>query len=522
MYDVLIKNGLIVDGSGKAAFRGDLAVKDGKIVKVAPAIPGEAKQCLNAQGLVVAPGFIDCHNHSDADALLGSSSYYSLEQGVTTQITGHCGYSPAPYYDGAMPRLKSQLPAVAFAQLAEQAKTMTSFMRAAEQAKLGTNMAFFVGHHNIRGKTMGLGAEAPTAAQLSAMQADLTEAMEAGCLGMSSGLIYAPSGHADTQELIALAKVMAPYGGIYASHIRNEADRAAAAVEEAIRIGDETGVQVHISHLKVIGLHNEGLSEKLLRLIDNANARGVRVYADQYPFHASSAALKSRIPVFYHAGGMEKFIERLRQQAIRNEISISDADYESMLITSLPVTREYENRTVGQIAREEHKRPIDVLCEILIANDGAGQGIYFNQPEQDMLRILSHPYVFGCSDSSNLPDERMDPETSAGRHPRGQAAIVRRLQLQRDHKLCSMEEAVYRVTGGPAAAFGLHGQGLLKEGYDANITVFDYERLRAHATYQHPFRNNEGIHWVLVNGKLAVSAGRVTEERAGKILKRDK
>lgn len=522
MFDILIKNGLIVDGSGKAAFRGDLAVKDGKIVKVAPAIPGEAKQKLYAQGLVVAPGFIDCHNHSDADALLGSSSYNSLEQGVTTQITGHCGYSPAPYYDGAMLRLKSQLPAVAFAQLAERAKTMTSFMRAAEHAKVGTNMAFFVGHHNIRGKTVGLGAEAPTAAQLSAMQADLAEAMEAGCLGMSSGLIYAPSGHADTQELIALAKAMAPYGGIYASHIRNEADRAAAAVEEAIRIGEETGVQVHISHLKVIGLHNKGLSEKLLRLIDNANARGVRVYADQYPFHASSAALKSRIPAFYHAGGMKKFIERLQQQAIRNEISISDADYESMLITSLPVTRGYENRTVGQIAREEHKRPIDVLCDILIANNGVGQGIYSNQPEQDMLRILSHPYVFGCSDSSNLPDERMDPEASAGRHPRGQAAIVRRLQLQRDHQLCSMEEAVRRVTGGPAAAFGLHRQGLLKESYDANITVFDYERLRAHATYQHPFRNNEGIHWVLVNGKLAVSAGRVTEERAGKILKRDK
>ena len=521
MYDILIRKGLIVDGSGKTAFPGDLAIKDGKIIRIAPDISGEAKQYLDAQGLVVAPGFIDCHNHCDADALLGSSCYNALEQGVTTQITGHCGYSLAPYYDGAMPRLKSQLPAEKFSQLMEQTKTMASFMCSAKEVKIGTNMAFFVGHHNIRGKTMGFCADTPTAAQLSVMQADLMEAMEAGCLGMSTGLIYAPSAHADTQELIALAKVMAPYGGIYASHIRNEADGAVAAVEEAIRIGEAAGVQVQISHLKVMGLHNEGTSERILQLIEDANARGIRVYADQYPYTASSAALNSRIPAPYHAGGKEIFLERLRKRAVRDEISDLHLDYDSMMIASLPLTCEYENRTIGQIAREEGKHPVDVLCDILLANHGEGRGIYFNQPESDMFRILAHPYVFCGSDSSNLP-EREDPETTAGRHPRGQAAMVRRLQLQRDHALCGIEEAVYRMTGGPAMAFRLHHQGLLKEDYDANITVFDYERLQAHATYQYPFRKNEGIHWVLVNGQIAVSNGQATECRAGKILKQHK
>lgn len=522
MYDVLIKNGWIVDGSGAPGFNGDIAVKNQKIAKIATQIDGPAEQVLNATGLVVAPGFIDCHNHSDADALVGSSCYNSLEQGVTTQITGHCGYSPAPYYDGAMSRLRSYLPEEEFGRLAEQSKTMETFLRAAEQAKLGTNMAFFVGHHNIRAKTMGFGAEAPTAAQLSAMQQDLIEAMEAGCLGLSTGLIYAPSGHAHTQELIALAKAMSPYGGIYTSHIRNEGDRVIASVDEAIRIGEEAGVQVHISHLKVMGLHNRGLSETILQHIENANARGVRVYADQYPYNASSASLNSRIPAVYHAGGMEEFLERLRQKKVRNEIHISDADYDAMMITSLPVTTEYESRTVGQIAREENKRPVDVLCDILLANHGGGQGVYFNQPEQDVLRILAHPRVFGGTDSANFPDARFAPDTFSGRHPRGQAAMVRRLQLLRDHHLCSMEEAIRSVTGGPAEAFRLRQQGRLQKDYYANITVFDYEKLHARATYQQPHMENKGIHWVLVNGKIAVSDGRTTLQRAGKILIRDK
>lgn len=519
MYDVLIKNGLIADGSGAPTFRGDVAINGQKIVRIAPKIHQRAQCEIDAANLVVAPGFIDCHNHSDVDALLGSSCYNSLEQGVTTQITGHCGYSPAPYYEGAMLRLKKHLPDDEFFQLANKAQTMQSFMHAAERSLIGSNMAFFVGHHNIRGKAMGYSAEKPTEYQLSKMQQDLIEAMEAGCLGMSTGLIYAPSGHADTKELIALAKVMAPYGGIYATHIRNESDHVLASLDEAIQIGQEAGVQVHISHLKVMGLHNAGLAGKILQRIEDANASGLCVYADQYPYTASSAALSSRIPAKYHADGMEKFLERLRQESVRNEINISDADYHAMMIAKLPVTHEYENMTVGQIAIAECKRPVDVLCDILLANDGAGQGIYFNQSEPDMLCILSHPRVFGGTDSSNFPDERMDPETYDGRHPRGQAAIVRRFQLVRDHQICSMEEAVRRITGGPAEAFHLEQQGFIKEGYDANITVFNYEKLCANATYQQPYKDNDGIHYVLVNGQIAVSDGKVTGIKAGKVLK---
>lgn len=522
MFDILIKNGLIVDGSGEAAFYGDVAVKDGRIAAITPQITGDAVRTIDAAGLVVSPGFIDCHNHSDSDAFLGSSCYNSLEQGVTTQITGQCGYSPAPYYDGAMRAQQRYLPPEQFAEMAAAASTMETFMGAAETASIGANMAFFVGHNNLRGKTMGFSSAKPDGKQLQAMSDDLICAMEAGCLGFSTGLIYAPSAYGTTEELIALAKTMAPYGGIYASHIRNEADRVIESIKEAIRIGEEAGVQVHISHLKVMGLRNEGTSEKILQLIDDANARGVPVFADQYPYNASSAALNSRIPAKYHTGGTEALLERLKDQRIRREIDSQLTDYDCMQITSLPDTQRYVGRTVGQIACDEGKAPIDVLCDILIANHGEGQGIYFTQPEKDMMRILRHSRVFCGTDSSNFPDKRPEANAPGSRHPRGQAAFVRRLELQRDHNLCRLEESVRRITGGPAAAFHLEKQGLLRQGFDANITVFDYAGLKANAAYGHPYLPNKGIEYVLVNGAVAVENNLGTGIRAGRILKRSK
>lgn len=533
MLDVLIKNGLVVDGTGKPAYQADVAVKDGKIQKIAPHIAEPAKEVINAKGLVVAPGFIDCHNHSDSDVFLGTDSYNYLEQGVTTQVCGHCGETPAPYYSGAMLRLKAYLPEERFAQIVQQAATPTSFMKTAEQASIGANMAFFLGHNNIRGSVMDFSPDRPDGRQLAAMQAHIEEAMEQGYLGYSTGLIYAPSVYADTRELIDLAKVMAPYGGIYASHIRGEGNNVVQAVTEAIQIGEEAGVQVQISHLKVIGLHNEGKAETLLRLIEDANARGVRVYADQYPYNAGSAPLRSRIPPKYHVGGLQALLERMKDPQIRKQMDhsifheadefescIYSAGYDGSLIASLPNNPELVGMTIGQLARKTGEEPIDVLCRILIENDGVAQGIYFNQSASDMMRIMGSKWVFGGSDSSNYPDERYDPQTYGGRHLRGTTTMVRRLELQRDFNLCAMEEAIHRITGAPAAALKLEGQGVLREGNDASITVLDYENLHARASYAYPYRENEGIHYVLVNGAAAVRNGRCTGTRSGKLLRR--
>ena len=535
MVDVLIKNGLVVDGSGKSAYKADVAVQNGKIVKVAPQITEPAAEIILADGLVVAPGFVDCHNHSDSDVFLGTDSYNYLEQGVTTQICGHCGDSPAPYHSGAMLRLKGYLSDAEFAEVARLAATPTSFMKHAESASIGANMAFLLGHNNIRGSVMAYSPEEPDSKQLAAMQSHITEAMEVGYLGYSTGLIYAPSVYAKTKELIELAKTMQPYGGIYASHIRGEGNDVVKAVTEAIRIGEEAGVQVQLSHLKVIGLHNEGTSEQLLKLIEDANARGVRVYADQYPYNAGSAPLRSRIPPKYHVGGLQALLERMQDPQMRKKMEhsifheadefescIYSAGYDGTLIASLPKNPELVGKTIGELAKETGEAPIDLMCRLLIENNGVGQGIYFNQSASDMMRIMGSKWVFGGTDSSNYPDERYAPDTFGGRHLRGTTTMVRRLELQRDFRLCSIEEAIHRITYGPAKAFGLEGQGLLKEGYDASITVLDYENLHARASYAYPYRENDGIIYVLVNGKVAVRQGRAQGIRAGKLLRRGK
>ena len=264
MFDILIKNGQIVDGSGKPAFYADLAVKDGKIAKIAPAIDGEAKEIIDASGLQVTPGFIDNHSHSDSAAFTGSDCYNYLEQGVTTQIAGQCGSSPEPYAEGSI--RQDGLTSEEFETRKQKARTPTTFLQAAEEQTYGTNMAFFIGQGALRRKALGYSDAAPTKEQMENMQKDLVEAMEAGFLGVSSGLVYAPSVYASTEELIELVKVMAPYGGVYASHIRGEGDNVLLSVQEAIRIGEEGGVPVLISHLKVMGKHNEGTSALLLKV----------------------------------------------------------------------------------------------------------------------------------------------------------------------------------------------------------------------------------------------------------------
>lgn len=528
MYDILIKNGQIVDGSGEPAYYGDIAIKDGKISRIASNINETASETINADGMQVTPGFIDNHTHSDESVFYGNDSYNFLEQGVTTQVAGHCGISPAPITCD-----ESRLSDETYRRRVEIARTPTSFIKEAEKQSFGTNMAFFIGHSALREKVLGYSDAAPNKEQMKTMQQDLIEAMEAGYLGLSTGLVYAPSVYANTDELVELTRVMKPYGGIYASHIRGEGDNVLRALQEAISIGNKAGTTVLVSHLKVIGKHNEGLSGHLLELIDSANASGVTVYADQYPYTAGSASLASQIPPKYIVGGISALLERLKDQKMRQEILYSifnetdefesciySAGFDGTLIVSAGKTPQYVNKTIGQIAKEEGKEPIDVLADVLIANDGNMLGVYFNQCVSDLMRIMAHPRVFMGSDWSDYQNEKADPETEGKCHPRGTAATVRRLELVRDFRLRTMEESIKNLTFDTASAMKLPGLGLIKEGWDANICVIEYDRLHATADYAHPFRKNQGVHHVIVNGKLAVRDGCSLGVRAGKVIKR--
>ena len=290
-----------------------------------------------------------------------------------------------------------------------------------------------------------------------------------------------------------------------------------------------------VKRVKSVGVrgYRRKTKEQLLKEIDDANARGVTVWADQYPYTASSAPLSSQIPPKYLVGGIPALLERLQSPEIRQQIlhsifhevdefesAIYSAGFDGTLIVEGAKTPQYVNKTVGQIAKEEGKEPIDVLAEVLIANDGIMQGIYFNQCASDLLRIMGHPKVFLGSDWSDYPDEMVDPETAGNGHPRGSASTVRRLELVRDFRLRTMEESVKNLTYDTAQAMNLPEHGLLKEGWDANICVLEYDKLHATADFAHPYRKSQGIHYVLVNGKLAVREGKVLGVRAGKILKR--
>lgn len=529
MYDIIIKNGEVVDGTGKPRFKADVAIKDGKVAAVAPQITKPCAETVDAKGLIVAPGFIDGHTHSDSRAVHGSDSYNHLEQGTTTQIAGQCGSSPTPYYSDAIEGVR---PADDEKREAEICATPAGFMRHALTMKLGTNMAFYAGHGQLRAHAMGYSDARPTAAQMDDMKRNLVEALECGFLGYSSGLVYAPSVYADTEELIELAKVMAPYKGVYTSHIRGEGDNVEASVAEAIRVAEEGGVPLVISHLKVAGKKNIGKSVKLLQMLDDAAARGVRAYADQYPFLAGSAPLVSQIPAKFLVGGRGELLKRIKNPGIRAEIeyaifnlsaefesSVYQAGYEGTLIAGAPKTPQYVGMTMAELAAKQGKAPIDAFCDFLLENDAQGQGIYFSINEDDMLRIMAHPRITAGSDWSDY-QTHIDPEQQAGGHPRGTATMTRRLEICRDNNLRTLEDSIRSMTALTALSVGLSDQGVLLEGRDANITIFDYEGIRSHADFLHPFRRNEGICTVIVNGEIAVREGHATGVRAGRALRR--
>ena len=530
MYDLVIKNGTVIDGSGSKRFRNDIAVKDGIIVKLAQNIEEGAEEVIDARGLFVSPGFIDTHTHSDGTVFSDHTTGYNhLEDGVTTELAGQCGTMAAPYYGDYNPAC-----GVSEEEYKEACASYRSFFDYVSGRKLGTNLAFFAGQGNIRGKVMGYGPGEPDEGQLEEMRRLMAEAMEAGCLGFSTGLVYTPSVFAGTKELIEIAKVAKSMGGVYTTHIRGEGLTLIPSIEEALEIGRASGIPVNISHIKVIGHALEGKSQEVIGLLEKNMKDGMVITADQYPFTGGSAPLLSQIPPKYVTHGREQAVKDLKDPHIREkmlysimnephefESNIYSAGFEGSLIAGASNTPQFVGKTLSQIAEMTGKTPFDACCDLLIENDGFVQGIYLSQNESDMLAFLSAPWVMAGSDWSDYgaPD---DPEKQGGGHPRGMATMVRRLELIRSHGLYTLEQAIHRLTGMPSEVYGLGKRGLLKEGYAADITIFDYDGLKCNADYEHPFRRNDGIKYVLVNGKTAVKDGRFQNVFGGRPVKMER
>ena len=528
MYDLLIRHGTVVDGTGAPRFVADVAVRDGKIAAVAPRLEGEAVQVIDATGRMVSPGFIDWHSHSDMTVLRGLDAPNILEQGITLEITGHCGGSVVPLdmdkaAGGGYSADPGQLEAIAAA-----GGGFDGFVRELKKLALPTHIAAFVGHGNLRAKAMGYRDDPPTEAELGIMKTALREAMEAGALGMSTGLIYPPGSYSTPAELTALAHVLAEYpGAMYTSHMRNEADRVVESVRETLALGREAGIPVVISHHKVGGQHNMGKSVETLALIDQAKAQGQIIHLDAYPYDGGGTSLTSALPPKFATGGPKALIESLHDPAVRAEITAlikaPSTDFENLIylcgldrvIAVSQARPDISGKNLLQLGQESGKDPYENLFDLLIETDGAISAIYRAISTWDLENILKYPHTMAGTDGTQK--DKMSPYD----HPRLGATFPKLIGTYcRDKCFYSLEDCIHRFTGKAAAAAGFAQKGVVAPGKDADLVIFNFDTISGSADYASADLPNEGIEHVFVGGVQAVQDGKITGLKGGKVLLR--
>jgi len=481
--DIAIRNATIIDGSGAAGFQGDLAVTGDRITTIGSA--GRATREVDATGLVLCPGFVDTHSHDDAAFLRYPGMEFKLAQGVTTEVSGNCGFSTIPNEPG-----RTYMPGDIVGAGAGWTD-LASYFDACMAKRPAINNTMLVGHNRVRAHVVGLEKRPPTPTELARMRGHVARAMEQGAVGLSTGLIYEPGRYAATDEIVALAKEVAPFGGLYATHMRNEGDRLLEAVEETLHIGREAGVGLHISHHKAAGRANWGRVADSLALVDRANASGLDVTLDVYPYTAGS-------------GPMWQYVNLDR---IDVEWALG------VMIANCPDYREFEGRMVTDIAKSRDWTVAQAVREIITSPRGTQVVcIHFIIDEPDIETNLRHPRMMIGSDGIPNLNGRPHPRLF-GTMPRVLAAYVR------ERNVITLEEAIRRMTGLSCDRFGLAGRGLVREGYFADLVLFDPGTIRDRATYEDPKQEPEGIAMVIVNGQVACDHGVHTGAGAGRTLR---
>ncbi len=496
-YDVLIVGGTIVDGSGAPGRRGDVAVTDGRIVSVG-ALPGaRAATTIDAKGMIVAPGFIDVHTHADDIADRPAAENF-IRMGVTTVVAGNCGGS---------------------------ALDITAALTKVRQSGTAINYATLIGHNTVRRAVMGTDNRPPSLPELDKMKSLVWRAMADGAVGFSTGLQYVPGTYATAPEIIELARVSANAGGLYASHMRNEGTALEQSVEETIRVGEATGSRVQISHLKVDSPKRWGVSVKALQLIDAARARGVDVEADVYAYTAASSNLGIRFPSWALEGGQEKIAERLNDPATWQRIKSGMrellaerglADLSFGVVAAYRADPSLNGLSMKQVAAklkgsESADAQFEAARDMLLA--GGASMVYHLMSDEDVNLIMRHPQVAIASDSGVLVPGEGVP------HPRGYGNNARVLgEYVRKRHVVTLEDAIRKMTSLPAEHFRFERRGLIKEGYAADLVVFDAARVSDTATFDKPHAFATGVPWVVVNGVVVVNNGQQTTERPGHVL----
>lgn len=521
MFDIIIKGGEVVDGTGASPFSADVGIRDGRIGAVG-SLETKAAQVINARGLLVAPGFIDMHSHSDLALLLNPRAESKIRQGITTEVIGNCGSSPAPAKEETLDLLKAELD-IESLQLHWDWLSMGEYLKRLEKQGIALNIVPLIGHGTIRTAVMGFENRAPNDAEMKEIKELIRQAMEEGAFGLSTGLIYAPGSYAETDELIELSRVVAGYNGIYCSHIRGEGDTLLVAVEEAIRIGREAGLRVQLSHHKAVGKKNWGKVKESLEMIDSARESGLDVNADQYPYVATSNALSDALPSWMHEGGKESMLGRLKdptvRERIRKEMKIREGYWEDTRIAYCETHKECEGKSIQEIAGLRKVDPFTATFDLLEEEKAVVQIVRFGLSEDDVRTVMKHPAVMIGSDGSALA---IYGALSRGKpHPRNYGTFPRVLgKYVREEGVVSMEEAIRKMTALPAQKLGLRDRGLIREGMFADITIFDPERVRDKATFTDPHQYPVGIEYVLVGGTPVIEKGEHTERLHGRVLER--
>jgi N-acyl-D-amino-acid deacylase len=526
MDDLAIRNGFIVDGTGAPGREADVLVNDGRIVAVESGSTRTARRVIDAHGQVVAPGFIDIHTHSDFTLPLNPRAESKIRQGVTTEVVGNCGFSVAPALPGMASTLADYLAASAPA-LPFRDVTFAEYLDGFPPASVNTIMQ--VGHNTLRIMTLGMERRAPTTHELAHMERLLTEALEAGALGLSSGLFTAPGTYAEPDEMRALARVLARHGATYASHIRDEANGVFDAVREAVAVAEATGVHVQIAHLKLSGTDNWGGAQKLLAEIEAARRRGLPIDCDQYPYDTGTNPLRNLLPSWVQEGGVPAMLDRLRQSSVRERIREDIArhglnnfgaipSWDAVRIAVSPTLPEAAGHTIAGIAQRRGADPLEVVCDVVVADRGATRILVTSMAEADVDEITRTPWVLVGSD-----ENARAPHGVTGRgkpHPRAYGTFTRVLgRCVRERGLLTLPQAIFKMTGGSAAALGLTDRGVLAEGSWADITVFDPATVADHATYDDPHRYATGVSTVVVNGTVVIDAGDHTGALPGRVLR---
>ena len=527
--DILIKGGLVIDGSGRPGEIGDVMVRGGRIAAIGrEASRADAARVIDAAGLVVAPGFIDIKTHSDFTLPLNPLAESKIRQGVTTEVIGHCGFSVAPALPGKAEMLRDYLaPSAPWLSFRE-----TSFKDYLDSfPATSTNVISLVGHNTLRLMAMGMAARAARRDEIETMSALLDEALAAGAAGLSTGLFTPPGCFAETGEIVALAQVLKRHGAGYFTHLRDEANHVFEALDEAVRIGAAAGVHVQVVHVKLSGLDNWGRAGEFIAAIEAARDRGVAIDCDQYPYTAASNPLKNLLPPWVQSDRLDEMTARLADPAartrIRDEIAATGLnnfgripDWDAIRISVSPHQAHHAGRTIAAIARERAIDAIDCVCDYLIADRCATRVLVTSIGEADVRALIRSPAICVGSDGNCVAPYGI---TSQGKpHPRFYGTFPRILgHYVRELGILPLSLAIHKMTGAPAKALGLARRGLLREGWFADVAIFDASDFAERATYDDPHRYPAGAATtVIVNGAVTVERAEHSGARNGRLLRR--